>query len=200
MHLRWIAMLGLAAVGLIDCGAAFPEVVLPAAPKLTLPSLEPKVEWKEEPPRGGFFGSMFNCGGVHGPQVNGLIELFGGTDNFRTVLASARVEVVTLRRGGGVDGGSDGFVEKRPHFLGEAAATALRTILTDDATYDWDDMEWSEPNYDVRLKFRRGGDVVWVDLCREEQLLRVVVEGRQIAERSFGQRHADIDQILTQSR
>ena len=104
------------------------------------------------------------CGGVlpgDMPRADGLIELFGGAEEFWTVAQAERIEVAVISSGNGATN------DTPRRKLTPAEVRRLRTMLTCDAAYDWNapaELGW-EPTH--RLTFFHRGREVSIELTRD---------------------------------
>lgn len=163
------------------------EVALPPAPKLAVPSLEPKVELKPKPPKEPsafvFTDQLTQYEIIPGPR--GLIELFGGEAVFRAVWGAQRVEIVKLKLDSLTGPNAPVYTEAGSVVLSSEDAAALQTRATLDGSYGWEDFPECLPVYGFRFKFRSKERVVVLDLCFECAMLRVLDPRYPPAEASF---------------
>lgn len=158
--------------------------------------MQPVAEWNP-PPTGGMSLTVFNrtttcylvCGGPFEPlrAVDGLIELFGSTDNYASALAAERIELVVLQSRKAVLGEPLGYKELGGISLAADEAAVMRAAVTSDTAYDWREVQSDDdaPEYAFRVKLRSRDRVVIVDLSMAPMTARVVVAGREVARQSF---------------
>ncbi|MBS0633443.1 MAG: hypothetical protein JSS11_16155 [Verrucomicrobia bacterium] len=141
---------------------------------------------------GGIIGIMFGTP----PEVYGLIDLFGGTENYASALSANRVDLIVLRA---IKSGETTRYKELSGFpLPDEDATLLRTALTCDATYDWNEdyFDFDDPEFSYRVKLRSQGRVASVDLSMSEGIARVIVDGHEVGRTSFKVGYAAIHSIL----
>jgi hypothetical protein len=125
--------------------------------------------------------------GITGPKLDGVIDLFGGPENLRLALAATKVELVELKLKKGPTNTleSDEFSEGRRMVLTPEDAEKLRTLLTKDSTYEWDESPDCVPIYSYRVKFCLKEKLLCVDLGLDCKMLRVVKDNRAAADVNF---------------
>lgn len=112
-------------------------------------------------------------GEIPGPA--GLIELFGGEQAFRALLASRRVEMTRIRSDKAFIGWVPVPAEIESARVNADDASALLWVATRDATYHWRDFDReSAPDFRFRLKFHSPRGPVFIDLSFEDRILSVV--------------------------
>lgn len=131
---------------------------------------------------------FFACGSLMieaPPEIHGLIDLFGGPENYAAALAAERVEVIVLQPVKSDD--TTRYDELSGFPLSDEDAAILRAVLTSDGTYDWSEgyPDFDDPEYSFRVKLRSRGRVVTVDLSMSEGIARVVIGGREVARQHF---------------
>ncbi len=131
------------------------------------------------------------------PDLMGLIDLFGDEENFKAVLSSQRVELVTFKPVDLKSPTPPEFIEDGSVLLNDENAAAVRALLTSDWSYDWPGYT-SEciPVYAFRLKFRSKERVVSVDFCFQCGDLRVMQNGKQVSEISFQRIRNELVEII----
>jgi hypothetical protein len=122
----------------------------------------------------------------HCIRIDGLIDLFGGPENFGAVAVPEKIELIRLKGKVLYPWKPEDFIEARSAPLTDDDGVALRVILTSEATYDWEggDSECLPP-YECRVKFRQKDKIVCVDLSIDCCMMRVVRDGREIAEKNI---------------
>jgi hypothetical protein len=166
---------------------ALPDIHIPA-PELKNPALTIRVPSRSLSGLTPRLNVVFFCGGVFDYEeprvpVYGLIDLFGSVDDFRVALAADTVEVVELKpsRTGAP---AEEYVESAVT-LSAIDSAVVRAILTYDASYSWRDGSDSDTQYAFRVKLRKAGRVVTVDLSLSSRTARVVKAGSVVASSSI---------------
>jgi hypothetical protein len=135
-----------------------------------------------------FFGG---CVGFEEPPppraVDGLIDLFGSTENYVSAISADRVEIFVLKARNTDSGEVGGYDELAGFPLADDDAAILCATLTCDATYDWREQYFDDdtPDYSFRVKLRSREQVVSVDLSMSRGVARVMIDGREVARQSF---------------
>lgn len=131
--------------------------------------------------------------------IDGLIDLFGGTENLAIALAADRVELTPLQRVDDPGLQSTTYTEGKILVLNVDDAALLRRLITSDSSYYWPDDYDCMPNYAIRVKFHHRDKWVGVDLCFACRTLRIVRDGREIAEKNFALGYAAIKTLIERS-
>jgi len=134
-----------------------------------------------------FFGG---CVGFEEPTprlVDGLIDLFGNSENYVSAISADRVEIFVLKARTTRLGEVSGYDELAGFPLADDDAAILCATLTCDATYDWRVQYFDDdtPDYSFRVKLRSREQVVSVDLSMLRGVARVIIDGREVARQSF---------------
>lgn len=158
--------------------------VIPASPKTTpksfsLPPLRPRpIAWPQEEAV------------VISP--NGVLDLFGGAENYRVAFIPDRIELRKLvKKSERIDAPAD-FTEGPITPLSVEDEVKLRVVLTDDATYNWSEEYDCAPDYAFRVKFWQKDNLVSLDLCFDCHTLRVVKNDQEIAAKNFEYGYKDL--------
>lgn len=176
-HMRGIIGWAVLAVGYAGWGRAeesvLPTPALPAVPPVAAPSLVQKVEIKSKPPKEPVLVIPSQVPYELIPLPQGLIELFGGAEHFKAVLAAQRIEIVKLKPGSLLGPNAPEYTEDGMAVVTGEDAAALQARVTLDGSYEWSDFPECLPVYGFRFKFRSKERVVVIDLCFECAMLLV---------------------------
>lgn len=112
---------------------------------------------------------------IESRECDGLIDLFGGVENFRSVLEAERVEIIA---------------DSAAHFCdlriaGESPGDPgpLKTLLLSDATYAWSAdrwIDWEEAIFTSRFAFIQSGRPIVLEIAPDVGIARVLVDGREM--------------------
>jgi hypothetical protein len=190
------------------CGAAqspldtvsfvFPEISFPAPPMRIVPISIPMPEPAPSTNVARRFENGPICGGVleyHESSPLGLIELFGSPADFVDALASDAIEVVELKPGTDLYRTSAEYIDL-VLALDPVDVASMRAVLTCDWSFDWRDVHMPESSPEFRVKFRREGRVVALDLFLSARCARLVRAEYSGAPVSFEFGYATIVEII----
>lgn len=125
----------------------------------------------------------FGSGRYRVVWVNGLIDLYGSEENLRIAVWADHIEVARLRWE--FNGRDIIYTEEPGRTLAPDDEAVVRGVLTSDGTYNWDEESDCTPAYEIRMKFWRRDQVVFVDLCMGCTMMRVVRGDREFDYRNF---------------
>ena len=122
-----------------------------------------------------------------------VAEALGGDDNLAVIRAAAGAQACRLhyvppapRADGSVDWKQERYEETHGVTLDTRTGDQLRALLLSGKTYvNAGHTGGRHPQYDVRLRYQRGGDTVIVDFCLRCQVLRVWRNGAEAGGASF---------------
>lgn len=114
-------------------------------------------------------------------SAKGTPALFGSAENYMLVYGCEDIRLFKLEfaklNGHTI---TDEYVEIPQEFLRPKDAWSLQSLLTLDASYDWDDHEYSDcggPLHAYRIKFQENGKTVSVDISIRDAHVRAIGDG-----------------------
>ena len=121
-----------------------------------------------------------------------VAELFGTLENFQLVREAGRVDVCILRHieptpraDSSIDRSTERYEETAFTPVPAATATVLRYLVLDEKTYDWKATGGRRPQFYLRLRFRRGEEVIALDFCFTCHVLSVTRQGVELGHANF---------------
>ncbi len=178
-----------AVLATVSTGAELPKlaVKLPELRPITLPQVTANLQELFPAPPNRFrairAGGVIDAGGgpfILPPEYLGIIDLFGGRENYEAALAATRVEVMLLHPANMRSDQVERYREGTSVVLSPSEMGTAIGALTDDASFDWEsksaDDYFANPEplrYELRLKFISPRGVVLFDLCPSERSIRI---------------------------
>lgn len=122
-----------------------------------------------------------------------VTELFATPEILNVVRAPEKVEVCILRHiaavtraDGSVDHSTERYEETAFTPVPAAIANSLRDLLLNGKTYDWKAGNGGRrPQFYLRLRYHRGGEIVAIDFCFMCHVLSITHKGREIGHANF---------------